>query len=39
MERKMIYEALGIQADPIGSLKTIIDSAQSVVPTEAAEKF
>ena len=36
VEQKIIYQALGIQADPIGSFKTIIDSAKSVVPTEAA---
>jgi len=36
VEQKIIYETLGIQADPIGSLKTIIDSEKSVVPTEAA---
>ena len=36
VEQKVIYQALGIQADPIGSFKTIIDSAKSVVPTEAA---
>ena len=36
VEQKIIYEALGIQFDPIGSFKTIIDSEKSVVPTEAA---
>jgi hypothetical protein len=36
VEQKIIYEALGIQADPIGSFKTIIDSEKSVVPPEAA---
>jgi hypothetical protein len=37
VEQKIIYEALGIQADPIvGSFKTIIDSEKSVVPLEAA---
>jgi|GEM_PF-2901492 len=36
VEQRIIYEALGIQADPIGSLKTIIDSEKTVVPTEAA---
>lgn len=35
VEQKIIYEALGIQADPIGSFKTIIDGEKSVVPTEA----
>jgi transposase len=36
VEQKIIYDALGIQADPIGPLKTIIDRTKSVVPTEAA---
>lgn len=36
VEQKIVYEALGIQADPIGSSKMIIDNAKSVVPNEAA---
>ena len=34
VEQKIIYQALGIQPDPIGSFKTIIKNAKSVVPTE-----
>lgn len=34
VEKKVTYVALGIQYDPIGSFKTIIDCKQSVVPTE-----
>lgn len=36
LRQKLIYDAVGIQADPIGPQKTIIDSKKSVVPTEAA---
>jgi transposase len=34
VEQKIIYQALGIEPDPIGSFKTIIKRAKSVVPTE-----
>lgn len=36
VEQKIIYDALGLQPDPLGTLKTIVHSRKSVVPTEAA---
>jgi transposase len=35
VQQKIIYDALGIQADPIGTTKAIIDNKKSVVPTES----